>query len=569
MLNKIFLCALIFLVATATWISAREWEEVNIAVAPPARTAHVSVEFAGKVYIFGGRNPSTDDAFFNDIWEFSNGDWEEINDANPPAGVEGHAATVVDDKMYVFGGRGEDGVPRNTLHEFDFATNTWAQVNAGGELPVGTVFATMTTVENKIYLHGGFDTTGRPDFFMREFDPATNTWSKKAIDSFAGRFGHSSFVRNGEIYNFMGTDRNGNTTDLISIYTVATDTFRYDSISTGEFPVSRSYQAMAENGDSLFMFGGLLQDKTISNETWEFNFATNSWSKREDTLTPFFNATAAFVNNSRAGDAFVFGGETDGGQVLNKTFQYAPGGIVPPQEKELTATIGSLASNRCASFILKFKENQENVKVILEWADKSIDLQVFSSNNCDAFCDPKQDEVDRRINRYNSWLRLPAHKALRYIGKFQEEEMRGLCVATSKIVETSNGKRLETSFNNVKTLVIAIKHGKTQKMLADERCGGGQQPQIKVVRNISVNFDSKDNPEKFVFLFPVGPPNDKNNLTRHEVSLPVVPVRWHSKIPFFTPGEEENKQEGNNFTWSFTDKSLHIPFFGYVKFILP
>ncbi|BBM86771.1 Kelch repeat-containing protein [Candidatus Uabimicrobium amorphum] len=572
-MNKLFIIFAIFLLIGSSWGAAEEWQEVNIAVSPPARAAHTSVVFSGKVYVFGGEDITGDDAFFNDMWQFTNEFWEEVDDTNPPSPRKAHSATVVGNKMYVFGGRDANNRLLNDLHSFDFTTNTWQQVSQSFA-PPERMFHRTAAVDGKIYLFGGIQADGTLDASIWEFNPETGIWSQKATNFEGGRLAHTVAAEGKSILVFFGSDAQGNPTGSIMQYDIDQDQWFPVTLPPGAEPEARFLHAMAKNGASLFMFGGLTEGDVSSQETWEFDLTTFTWKQREDSPIAFYNGTASFPNiptqRNENIDAFIFGGLDAQLLPLNKTFRYAPQGI--KNDQKVQAQIGTLGSDRCALFIVEYEQEQENVEITLEWNDPKVQLQILGSGICQKRCG---NDVQKRLKDMDKVMRLHPRVARFAWKHIQKRQLRGLCKVASKTTKDENGQTLTASFTKVKTLIFAVKHGKSGKHsinpnnIIEQLCGGGHKPKQKTVRNVQVSIEGQAAPRKVVYLFPIGPPNNKKDPAQHSVTLPGNPVRWHSKIPSFAKGDEETSSTENTFEWNFTDKSFLIPFLGYVKFELP
>ncbi|WP_372364636.1 Kelch repeat-containing protein [Candidatus Uabimicrobium sp. HlEnr_7] len=566
-MNKLFMIVAIFLLIVSSWGAAEEWQEVNISVSPPARAAHSSVAFGGKVYIFGGEDATSDDIFFDDLWEFSNDDWEEVEDENPPSPRKGHSATVVGNEMFVFGGRDADDQLLSDLHRFDFTTNTWQEITTS-LTPPGRFFHRTTVVDGKIYLFGGVEADGNLDPRIWEFDPQTSTWTPKAANPGGGRVAHTVATSGKSVLVFFGSDAAANPLDTILQYDIEQD--RWFLATTIDTPPARFLHAMAQNGPSIFMFGGLTEGDVTVDETWEFDLITFSWKQRENSPVAFYNGTASFPNiptREENINAFIFGGLNAELLPLNKTFRYASEGII--NDQAVLAQIGTLGSDRCALFMIEYSEEQENIEVSLEWNDPQVQLQVLGTGICSKRCG---NEFEKRLKRFQRIMHTHP-KVARFAWKhIQRNQLRGLCEAKGKIVKDGNRQTLTVSFAKAKTLIFAVKHGKKRLVhsnLIEQFCGGGNKPQQTTVRNVQVRVEGQSTPQQVVYLFPIGPPNKKEDLAQHSVTLPQNPVRWHSKIPFFAKGDEQTSVEENTFVWSFTDQSFAIPFFGFVKFELP
>ena len=123
-------------------LATETWSEVATAgQAPPARDYGVISYDAtrDRVVVFGGDNDPTGflNSALDDYWslDMSTGLWTRLgpNGGQPaPPATLYHAAATFGDSMLVFGGAEDFSVYRNDLWSFDFATNMWSQIFAGG-----------------------------------------------------------------------------------------------------------------------------------------------------------------------------------------------------------------------------------------------------------------------------------------------------------------------------------------------------------------------------------------------------------------------------------------------------
>ena len=85
---------------------------------------------------------------------------------------------MVDGKAYVIGGwepSNDSVLP--TVHEYDPATDTWAKK---ADMPTARYMLATCTVNKKIYAIGGYDfTTDGVKAVVEVYDPKTDTWEKK------------------------------------------------------------------------------------------------------------------------------------------------------------------------------------------------------------------------------------------------------------------------------------------------------------------------------------------------------------------------------------------------------
>jgi hypothetical protein len=88
----------------------------------------------------------------------------------------------------------------STVEEYNPATNTWTKK---ADMPTGRTYSSTCVVNGKIYAIGGFTTRDNHLSPVEEYDPATDTWTRKA-DMPTARSGLSTSMVNGKIYAIGG-----------------------------------------------------------------------------------------------------------------------------------------------------------------------------------------------------------------------------------------------------------------------------------------------------------------------------------------------------------------------------
>lgn len=230
-------------------------------------------------------------------------------------GVEGAAANLIGDKIYVsHGNRNGD---RAFLSIYDIPNNIWTH---GGPTapdapiaPDGRAELAGGTAFGKHYAIGG-----RPDplgllltnNIVEEFNPATNTWTTKALMPTA-RAGVAAASLDNKIYVLGG--RAGNTIGLpLTVYNIneiydpLTNTWTTDEPMPT--PVYDHYATVAFGG-KIYVFGGFTSASTVTDEVQIYDPKSppgQRWSFGTPMPTPRADAMAGVIQ----GQIIVFGGRT-------------------------------------------------------------------------------------------------------------------------------------------------------------------------------------------------------------------------------------------------------------------
>ena len=113
-----------------------------------------------------------------------------------PTARHGLSTSVIDGKIYAISGF--DGENMATVEQYDPASDTWT---IKSDLPTLRSHLAAQVVDGKIYAIGGWDRRAGLDTVFSSvavYDPATNTWTKRA-DMPTPRWSPASAVVDGKI----------------------------------------------------------------------------------------------------------------------------------------------------------------------------------------------------------------------------------------------------------------------------------------------------------------------------------------------------------------------------------
>ena len=137
-----------------------------------------------------------------------------------------HTAAVVDGKIYVVGGDLDDAdgeeVVTDRVHVYDPVADNWQQLAA---MPTASNSHAAAVVDGKIYVSGGYTTSGALSVAFEAYDPVTNTWTTMASLS-QRRAEHASAAFKGKLCVFWGW-MGGlfNRSHLVEIYSPASNSW--------------------------------------------------------------------------------------------------------------------------------------------------------------------------------------------------------------------------------------------------------------------------------------------------------------------------------------------------------
>lgn len=268
----------------------------------PSGTGSTSVEYNGKVYIFGGGETASSE--INDLWEYDivNGTWLQLTSG--ATARRNMTSVEYNGKMYIFGG--DDGTTRlNDLWEYDIANDTWLQLTSGA---TPREYAVSVEYSGKMYVFGGSNGATRFNDLW-EYDIANDTWLQLTSGA-TGRNGMTSIEYNGKMYIFGGSDFTTNLNDLWE-YDIANDTWL--QLTSGATP--RFLATAVEYNGKMYVFAGLDSSFDPLDDLWEYDIVNDTWLQLTSRGS---NPTANLDSAQYQGKMYTF----ELGTPLNAVWEY-------------------------------------------------------------------------------------------------------------------------------------------------------------------------------------------------------------------------------------------------------
>ena len=245
-------------------------------------------EVDGKIYAIGGRAGSQ---FFStvEVYDPATDSWKRKADMPTPR--TNLSASVVNGKIYALGGSGGAGIgPTAIVEEYDPARDTWTRKT---DMPTERFGLSTSVVNGKIYAFGG-NPVGVPwgSPILEEYDPATDTWVRKAIMP-TPRSGQSTSAVDGKIYVIGGTTarpgfenlgtEGGMALSSVEEYDPATDTWTRKA----NMPTRRSGLSSTVVNDKIYAIGGWVGGAdNLFSAVEVYDPATDTWEALQDMPTP-------------------------------------------------------------------------------------------------------------------------------------------------------------------------------------------------------------------------------------------------------------------------------------------
>jgi N-acetylneuraminic acid mutarotase len=176
------------------------------------------------------------------------------------------------------------------------------------DMPTGRWTQTSAVVNGKIYVIGGYPSEGTPGeaalSVVEEYDPATNTWTRKAdMPTARCDFVGSSAVVDGKIYVISGWD-DGSRLSIVEEYDPATDTWTRKA----DMPTRRWMLATVAVEGKIYVIGGYSPSAWVGLKTVEmYDPETDTWTRKADMPLGVGLLNARVVN----GKIYAIGGRPD------------------------------------------------------------------------------------------------------------------------------------------------------------------------------------------------------------------------------------------------------------------
>ncbi|MHC4676573.1 MAG: kelch repeat-containing protein [Planctomycetota bacterium] len=243
--------------------------------------------------------------------------WLVIWFDEPEAIRLGYSTSVVNGRIYVIGGRmRHEASPLSTVEEYDPATDTWTRK---ADMPTPSSRLSPCAVNGKIYVIG-YST-------VQEYDPVTDKWIQKStIKALRSRRNFSTSVVNGKIYVIGGSTsslvsrgrqiRQAGILPTVEEYDLATNNW----IKKADMPTAREMLSTSVVNGKIYTIGGRIKQvvhpggpnrirviRSIEVPTVEaYDPLTDTWTQKADMPTPSSRLSPCAVN----GKIYVIGYST-------------------------------------------------------------------------------------------------------------------------------------------------------------------------------------------------------------------------------------------------------------------
>lgn len=230
---------------------------------------------------------------------------------NIPTARTNHMVATVNNKIYVIGGYHPVNGYFNKVEEYDPTTNVWT---TKANMPTVRSDAITAVVNGKIYVIGG-TSNGTSALNVNEvYDPATNTWATKKVMT-TGRMFMAGSVVNNKIYAIGGaTTASPFLVPLKTneVYDPATDTWATKANMT----TARTYLSTQAAGGKIYAFGGYTGSVSLSNSE-AYDTTANTWAAKAA-----LPVGAHFMGSAILGNKIYLLGGMRGSSATNAVLMY-------------------------------------------------------------------------------------------------------------------------------------------------------------------------------------------------------------------------------------------------------
>lgn len=352
-------------------ISSLQWNQ-SYFVRPPARyyTAVAYDSQSERLILFGGVIPlfepfiegGAPTIWGNDTWvyHYTTNTWQKMSPSSSPPSRQNAimAYNSKTDRIILFGGANESGTLNDTW-AYDYESNTWTNLNPVGGIPPYEAPAGIYDEENDRLLVFNNDTWS--------YDYSTNIWTNvnsptkppvsggvMVYDSESKKllyFFTLSTAEGWKIWNYEFT-----TNSWIELSaTLSPPPF----LKTASFSLAYdSYQ------DKVVLFGGANENGIYMNETWIYDYNTNTWQKKSPPDVPPIMARLNLAYDSNVKRVILCGGVGVGIRLSDNWIYNLEGNLwekVTPADKPAERYAHAMAYDSESNRIILFGGYSPNV----------------------------------------------------------------------------------------------------------------------------------------------------------------------------------------------------------------
>jgi len=326
--NLFIVCIMLIVIGLVQQVTAVEMEAGTWTQKADMPTARDNAGFAvvdGKIYVIGGLSSRRERIAVVEEYDPATDTW--MTRADMPNPRASHVAAAVDGVIYAIGGWGLGEPDLSTVEAYDLATDTWT---TKADMPTARALSDIAVVDGQIYVIGGVagETVqeNRALSTVEAYDPATDTWTKKA-DMPTARLDLAACVVDGRIYATGGfplwpEDAAEDALSTVEVYDPATDTWT----QAPDMPRARFTHSASVVAGKLYIIGGVgdpahARGRKGYSTVDVYDLATDTWTTAADYPT----ASCKFATGVVEGKIYIIGGWYGAGAILSTVEEFDPG----------------------------------------------------------------------------------------------------------------------------------------------------------------------------------------------------------------------------------------------------
>ncbi|MFE4958671.1 carboxypeptidase regulatory-like domain-containing protein [Streptomyces sp. NPDC056653] len=253
---------------------------------PTGITSSVVAVHDGKLYSVDGYDGASVATSAGYVYDPKTMVWSPLPKGNQPRQLP--TGGFIDGKLYITGGWNGSAHGLTSTEVFDPAAGTWT---AAAPMPIQRTAAGTAVLHNKLYLVGGMpDSRSEQSTDVQVYDPKTDRWTKAApypvpvsLES-CGAIGDKLYCAGGESDNALY--------DNAYVYDPVHDAWS----KIASLPTATWGAAYSSANGKLIVTGGVTDDLvfgTITNTSWAYDPATDSWQQLPSLKNGVYKASAA------------------------------------------------------------------------------------------------------------------------------------------------------------------------------------------------------------------------------------------------------------------------------------
>ena len=199
--------------------------------------------------------------------------WQSI--ANYPTPIQDNIAEYHNGKLYSgFGYTGIEGGDTSALYSYDPTAAVWTALAGASDMRESPAHG---FIGGRLYVTGGWSSSGHPDSQTEIYNPQNNTWTK-GPDWSGALAGSGSAVLGSKLYVIGGCSASGCGTTSVSVLDALTGKWS----TASPYPEPTSWLGCGAIAGKIYCAGGDSEDYGASQHTYVYNPTSNFWTRLAD-----------------------------------------------------------------------------------------------------------------------------------------------------------------------------------------------------------------------------------------------------------------------------------------------